>query len=84
MPKVAVTQPASQASREVEESRLVAWVHRMLRRSQNKLARDASELRPSISLQVRRLPSPCAAPGLRAATHTNRICRVSFFVNTLL
>ena len=57
MPKVAVMPPASQVSREVEESRLVAWVHRMLRRCQNKLARDASDERPSISLQVRPPPS---------------------------
>lgn len=55
MPKVAVMQPASQASREVEDSRLVAWVHRTLRRSQTKLARDTdhADERPSISLQVR-------------------------------
>lgn len=62
MPKVAVMQPASQASREVEDSRLVAWVHRALRRSQSKLAREAADRadeRPSISLQARTsLPPP--------------------------
>lgn len=46
-------QPASQTCREVEDSRLVAWVHRTLRRKQNKLARENSgEERPSVSIKV--------------------------------
>jgi hypothetical protein len=55
-PKIAVLAPASHACREVEESRVVAWVHRMLRKKQNKLARggDAStaSVRPGVSFKV--------------------------------
>lgn len=55
-PKIAVLAPASQSAREVEESRIVAWVHRMLRKKQNKAARGgdgASEARTSVLLSVR-------------------------------
>lgn len=63
-PKIPVMQPASQTCREVEDSRLVAWVHRTLRRKQNKLARENSfEERPSVSAKVCRAPAcpSCAA-----------------------
>lgn len=57
-PKIPVMQPASQTCREVEDSRLVAWVHRTLRRKQNKLARENSyEERPSVTIKVCRCGS---------------------------
>jgi hypothetical protein len=61
-PKIAVLAPASQACREVEESRVVAWVHRMLRKKQSKLARggdaSTSSTRPSVSFKVLLPPVP--------------------------
>lgn len=62
-PKIAVLAPASQACREVEDSRIVAYVHRLLRKKQNKLARGGEgggASRPSVSFRVR----PRAVPAL--------------------
>jgi hypothetical protein len=61
-PKVAVVAPASQAAREVEESRVVAHVHRALRKKQNALAKSGSgDARPSISRSVRCICCVCDA-----------------------
>jgi hypothetical protein len=68
-PKIAVFAPGSQAGREAEDNRVMAWVHRALRKKQQRLARAAdddaaaaaaaaAEERPSVSLSVRRLPLP--------------------------
>jgi hypothetical protein len=62
-PKIPVPAPATVSCREIEDGRIVAWVHRMLRKKQNKLARsasdDASEGRPSVNISVCLLSAAC-------------------------
>jgi hypothetical protein len=52
-PRMRVAPPGLANTKEVEENRLVAWVHRELRKKQHKLARDDAAGRPSINIQVR-------------------------------